>query len=103
KLATATQLATAEKAVSDARAVFEAQTTIGAGKPSEVLRAKTAGVVTAVSVSPGDRVQANAAIASIAARDRLIVNLGLEPSAAFEVSRGASVLLQAPQHPDISF
>jgi RND family efflux transporter MFP subunit len=99
QLATATQLATAEKAVSDARAVLQAQTTIGAGKSSEVLRAKASGVVTAVNVSPGDPVQANAVIAAMAVRDRFIVNLGLEPSVALEVGRGDRVSLVAPQRP----
>lgn len=103
QLATAAQRAGAEKAVSDARAVLQAQSSIGAGKTTEVLRAKTSGVVTAVNVSPGDRVQANAVIASIATRDRFVINLGLEPAAAQEVSPGDAVSLRAPQHPDVAF
>lgn len=99
QLATATQLAAAEKAVSDARAALAAQTAIGAGKGSEVLRAKAHGVVTAVSISPGDRVQANAVIASVATRDRFIVNLGIEPAIAPEVARGDRVSLREAQRP----
>jgi RND family efflux transporter MFP subunit len=100
-LATATQLASAEKAVSDARAALHAQTTIGAGRASETLRARDSGVVTAVNVSPGERVQANAVIVSIALRGRFIVALGFEPSDAAEVARGDSVSLRVPQRPGI--
>lgn len=99
QLATTAQLATAEKAAIDGRALFQAQTAIGANKRSDVLRAKASGVVTTINVSPGDRVQANALIASIAVRDRFIVNLGLEPAIAPEVARGNAVLLRAPQRP----
>lgn len=102
QLATASQLATAEKAASDARAVLQAQNTIGAGKSSEVLRAKSSGVVTAVNVSAGDRVQANAPVASIAQGNRYIVNLGLEPSDALAVRRGDRVVLQAAQRAGIT-
>ena len=102
QLATASQLATAEKAASDARATLDAQIKIGTGRDVETMRANAPGVVTAVSVSPGDRVQANATIASIAVRGRLIVSLGLEPQAAQEVTPGEAVLLKSPQRPALA-
>jgi len=103
QLATKSQLASAERALVDARALADAQLKVGAGHATEVLRASAPGIITALSVSPGDRILANAVIASIAMRDRLLVNLGLEPQDAFQVKIGASVWLHSAQHLDISF
>ncbi|MBS0273776.1 MAG: efflux RND transporter periplasmic adaptor subunit [Proteobacteria bacterium] len=102
-LATKSQLANAQKAVSDARAQIEAQTKIGASKVTEVLRATTPGIITTLNASPGDRVQAGAAIASIATRNQLLVNLGLEPSDALQASAGDKVWLHSPQQKTIAF
>src|SRR5256714_5939492 len=79
RLATNSQVAAAEKALADAHAQIDAQLRIGADRPSQKVIATDPGIVTAVSATPGQPVQANAVIASIAARDRLIVNVGLEP------------------------
>lgn len=103
QLATKSQLASAERALADARALAGAQIKIGAGRTTEVLRAEVPGIVTALSASPGDRIQANAVIASIATRDHLLVNLGLEPQDAFQVPIGANVWLHSAQHQSISF
>ncbi len=103
QLATHSQLAAAEKAYSDAIAAFDQQRKIGANHASEVLRASAPGIVTSVGVSPGDRVLANAVVASIAARDRLVVNLGLEPEVAPSVGVGAPVRLFSPQNSMIDF
>ena len=103
QLATKSQLASAQKAYADAQAQLQAQTKIGAGQASEILRATAAGIVTAFSVSPGDRLQANAPIASIATRDRLLLNLGLEPEETLRVPVGAKVVLRSPQTDRIHF
>ncbi len=103
QLATRSQLAAAEKAYSDALAASRQQKKIGAGNASEVLRASSAGIVTLVSVSPGDRVSTNAVVASIATRDQLILNLGLEPEVAPSVPIGTAVRLFSPQNSMIDF
>lgn len=103
QLATKSQLAAAEKAVADAQAQFQSQTKVGTNKSSEVIRASAPGIVTGLNASPGDRVQANTVVASVATRDRLIVNLGLEPSDALEVTQSAKVRLHSPQRKEIGF
>jgi RND family efflux transporter MFP subunit len=103
QLATNAQLAAAEKSLSDARTQLQAQEKIGTNRQREVLRANAAGIVTAVNASPGERVQANTVVATIAARDRLLLNLGLEPEDALIVPVGAAVRLHSPQSEKISF
>jgi RND family efflux transporter MFP subunit len=98
ELATRSQLAAAEKAVTDARAQVVAQTSIGADMASEVVRAKSPGVVVTLSVARGDRVQANAALATVATQNRFVATLGLEPSDAMNVAPGNRVRMMAPQH-----
>ena len=103
QLATRSTLAAAEKAYSDARSTVSHQQRIGADKAVETLTAAVPGVVTNVAVSPGDRVSANASIASIAARDRMVLNLGLEPKDAAELAPGAKVSVTSAQDPTLSF
>ena len=103
QLATKSQLAAAEKAYADAAAQLRAQTRIGTGRAAEVLRANAAGIVVTLNAAPGDRVQANSVLASIATRDRLLVNVGLEPEDAPQVPVGAPVWLRSPQDDALSF
>ena len=103
QLATKSTLAAAEKAYSDAKVAYDQEIRIGADKASEILQAKSAGVVTAVSVAPGDRPAAGADVAAIATRDRLVVNLGLEPDIAPSIPVGATVRLVSPQNGAIDF
>jgi RND family efflux transporter MFP subunit len=103
QLATKSTLAASEKAYADAKVAYDQDLRIGADHPTEVLRATNAGVVTAISVSPGDRPAAGADVAAIATRDRLVVNLGLEPDAAPSIAPGARVRLVSPQNGAIDF
>jgi RND family efflux transporter MFP subunit len=103
RLATNTQVATAEKALADAEAQLKVQTQIGAQREMQVLNATAAGIVTAVNATPGERVAANTVIALIAPRDRLILNLGLEPEDALQVPIDAEASLHSPQIARISF
>ncbi|MDE2182725.1 MAG: efflux RND transporter periplasmic adaptor subunit [Alphaproteobacteria bacterium] len=103
QLATKSQLAAAEKAYSDALALYRQQQNIGADQAQQVLRAPAPGAVTAVSVSPGDRVAANTVLATISNRDHLVVNLGLEPEVAAAVPVGAPVRLTSAQDSAIGF
>jgi membrane fusion protein (multidrug efflux system) len=103
QLATRSTLAGAEKAYADARAAFVHQQRIGADKTVETLTASVSGVVTSVAVSPGDHVSADAVIASIATRDRMVLNLGLEPRDAAQLAPGAKVTVTSAQDPTLNF
>ena len=96
QLATRSQVAAAEKALSDARAQMSEQTRIGANQPTETLRAPVAGVVASITGSPGDRVQQGASIAAIATRNQLVLNVGLEPRDAPRLGVGTPVQLRQP-------
>jgi RND family efflux transporter MFP subunit len=103
RLATNTQVAAAQKALADAQAQLQAQTQIGAQRQIRTLNATSVGIVTAVNATPGERMAANTVIASIAPRDRLILNLGLEPEDALQVPVGADASLRSPQIAGLTF
>ena len=103
RLATNSQVAAAEKALADAELQLQAQNRIGADRQSEIVRATTPGIVMAVNASPGQTMPANTVIASIVPRDRLLVNLGLEPEDAVRVRVGTVVSLHSPQDPEVIF
>ena len=103
QLATNSQVAAAQKTLADAEAQLKAQTQIGAERQSQVLQAPSAGIVTGINAGPGERLAANTVFASIAPRDRLILNLGLEPEDALQVPVGADVSLHSPQSARLSF
>jgi membrane fusion protein (multidrug efflux system) len=103
RLATNSQVAAAEKARADAQAQLQAQIRIGADRSTETVRASTPGIVMAVNAAPGQPIQANAVIASIVPRDRLLVNVGLEPEDAVKVRAGSPVSFHSPQNQTIVF
>jgi RND family efflux transporter MFP subunit len=103
QLATNAQVAAAQRTLADAEAQLRAQKQIGAERQTQILQAPAAGVVIAINVGPGERVAANTAVASIAPRDQLIVNLGLEPEDALQLPVGAEVSLHSPQSARVSF
>jgi membrane fusion protein, multidrug efflux system len=103
QLATNNQVAAAQKNLADAEAQLRVQTQIGAERQSQILNATAAGIVMAINAAPGERVAANTVVASIAPRDRLILNLGLEPEDALQVQVAADVSLHSPQSARITF
>jgi RND family efflux transporter MFP subunit len=103
QLATRSALAAAEKAFADARTTFVHQQRIGADKTVETLTASVPGVVTNVAVSPGDHVSADAVVAAIATRDRMVLSLGLEPKDAAQLAPGANVTVTSAQDPSLNF
>jgi membrane fusion protein (multidrug efflux system) len=103
QLATNSQVATAQKNLADAETQLKAQTQVGAERQSQVLQAPVAGIVTSINNGPGERVAANTVVAQIAPRDRLLLNLGLEPEDALQVPVGADVSLHSPQSARVSF
>jgi membrane fusion protein (multidrug efflux system) len=94
KLATRDQLEIADKALSDAqlaKEMFEKQ----GSTTSEILEAPFDGVVTAISVSKGDRVAAGATLMTLAETDRVRLSVGIEPVQIGRVKPGLAVGLQS--------
>jgi membrane fusion protein (multidrug efflux system) len=85
QLTTRDQLETAEKAVSDAQLTLDMYEQIGSIKPSEILTAPFDGVVSAISVSKGDRISAGAPLMTLSRTDQVILSVGVEPSALAKV------------------
>jgi membrane fusion protein (multidrug efflux system) len=93
RLATNSQLAQAEKAVSDAEATVAARRKEGGAKPVELLNAPMAGVVTAIAISNGDHVQPGATLLDISASDSGNGLLGVEPEDRGRVKPGQAVTI----------
>lgn len=80
RLAARDQLDAARKALADAQAALAAQHQQGSGRAAQTLTAPRAGVVTAVSASPGDHVAQDAPLLTLARARALVAKLGLEPT-----------------------
>jgi RND family efflux transporter MFP subunit len=81
QLATRDDVDNAEKDLSDAQLTREMYEKIGSVKPSEILTAPFDGVVTALSVSKGDRIAAGAPLMTLSRTDQVILSVGIEPTA----------------------
>lgn len=86
-LATAQDLAAAEKSASDARAALAALTAEGAGGP-QTLRAPFPAIVAAVSTSPGAVVAEGAVLVDLARSDALVLQAGAVPAQAAAIQPG---------------
>ncbi|HEY4264292.1 MAG TPA: efflux RND transporter periplasmic adaptor subunit [Micropepsaceae bacterium] len=93
KLATNDQLATAHKILADAQVQLDQQRMIGAGETEVTLRAPFDGVITGLMATPGDKVQANTTIATVAKRSDVVIELNLDPQDASKLAPGAAVRL----------
>lgn len=91
-LATAQQLADAEKSESDARAQLQALEAVGAGG-AHVIRAPFRAIVTTLTATPGAIVAEGAALLDLAAPQNLVLNVGVVPAqaAAIEANDSAAV------------
>jgi RND family efflux transporter MFP subunit len=88
-LATNTQVAAAQKIVSDATAELEAQRKLGNDQQVRIATAPFDGFVAKLMVAPGDRLQANTAIMQLARTDRGVrIITGLKPEDAARVAPG---------------
>src|SRR6202030_679100 len=85
QLTTRDSVETAEKAVSDAQLTLDMFEKIGSIKPSEILAAPFDGVVSAISVSKGDRISAGAPLMTLSRTDQVILSVGIEPAALSKV------------------
>jgi RND family efflux transporter MFP subunit len=93
RLATNDQVATARKALEDAKIQLDAQEKIGAGAGEQIIRAPFDGIITGLMAVPGDKVQANNTIATLVSRSNLTVQLSLEPEDAAKLAPNATVKL----------
>jgi RND family efflux transporter MFP subunit len=94
KLVTRDQFETAEKAASDAKLNKEMFEKLGSTE-SEILEAPFDGVVTAITVSKGDRVAAGAPLMTLAETAKLRLSVGVEPSEQGKVMVGQPVTLES--------
>lgn len=89
-LATAQQLADAEKAAADAQASLEALKAVGAASP-QTLHAPVRSIVTSVSTGLGAIVAQGAALLDLAKPNGLVLRAGLVPARANAVQTGDTV------------
>lgn len=94
QLATQDQLVQANKAVGDAQAALAALQADGAGQPVRTLVAPFDGIVTAVPVAQGDRIQPGAPILTVARKGGLVVTVGVDPADRASVAVGQTATLQ---------
>lgn len=93
RLATNSQVAQAEKAISDAQATLDARRREGGAKPVETVTAPIAGIVASVAVSNGDHVQPAATLLDLASPAAATGVLGLAPPDHGRVKAGQAVQL----------
>lgn len=94
ELATQSDLAAARSAVANAEASLAALRAEGVGAHAQVIKASTAGVVTRLSVTRGEWVNAGARIAALVPGQALWVRFGLTPEQAARVAPGAPVRVE---------
>jgi len=93
QLATRDQQGQADKAVSDAQAALTALEQESGGKPQQVITAPFDGVVSAIPVAQGDRVQPGAALVTVTRNSGLVVTVGVEPPLRGRLKLGQPVQL----------
>ena len=91
RLATNSQLAQAEKAMSDAEATVAARRREGGTMPVETVTAPMSGVITAIAISNGDHVQPGTTLLDIAATNSGNGLLGVGPEERGRVKAGQGV------------
>lgn len=94
RLATQSQLATARKALADARTALDAQHALGGGTSEETVAAPVDGVVTTLSVGLGDRFAANAPLLGFTPAHALVAQLGVQPEDVAKLHAGMPVQLR---------
>ncbi len=102
QLSTKAQVDAAKRNLRDATATLKALQQRGQGVEKETLRAPMDGIITRLDVSQGQRVQANTTAMLIAAEQRLIARLGVEPEDLANVQAGMPVTITSVFVPDVS-
>jgi membrane fusion protein (multidrug efflux system) len=93
-LATAQQLADAEKSESDARSQLQALEAVGAGG-AHIIRAPFAAIVTTLATTPGAIVAEGTALLDLAAPRKLVLNVGVVPAQAAAIRANDTAAVQA--------
>jgi membrane fusion protein (multidrug efflux system) len=99
QLATQSQVDGSRKALQDAEANLAAQRQLGGDVGQATVTAPFDGVVTAVAVAQGDRIQSGAAILQLGHTDVLRVRLGIEPADSHLVRAGLPLTLSPVDDP----
>jgi membrane fusion protein, multidrug efflux system len=94
-LATQAQLAAAQKSLQDAQDTLDALRSQGKGEASLILRTPMDGIVTRIDVQAGQRVATGSTALLIAAEDKLVAVLGVEPENVAAIRPGATVELSS--------
>jgi RND family efflux transporter MFP subunit len=102
QLTTKSQLDAAKKNVQDANATLDALTKRGQGLESEILNAPMDGIITRLDLSQGQRVQADSTAMLIAAEQRLIARLGVEPEDLARLTTGTPVTIGSVFVPSVN-
>lgn len=102
QLTTKSQLDAAKKNVQDANATLDALTKRGQGLESEILKAPMDGIITRLDLSQGQRVQADSTAMLIAAEQRLIARLGVEPEDLARLTTGTPVTIGSVFVPNVN-
>lgn len=95
QLVTHSTVASARKALQDAKSNLRTQLRLGTNKSQEIIRAPFTGVISKVNVSPGNRVPAGKDLLAIAQRDSLRATLGVEPEDVRRVKTGMPVVVRS--------
>lgn len=93
QLATRDQLAQADKAVSDAQAALSALEQETGGKPQQLITAPFEGVVGAIPVAQGERVQPGAPLVTLTRSGGVVITVGVEPAQRDRLKPGQAVRL----------
>jgi RND family efflux transporter MFP subunit len=102
QLTTRAQVDAANKQLRDAGAALEALRQRGQGAEKEILRAPMDGIVTRLDLAQGQRVQADTTAMLIAAQQRLVARLGIEPEDLAKVQAGTPVTVSPVFIPGIT-
>lgn len=97
QLATQAQVDNASKALRDAEDNLAAQKKLGGDVSTATVNAPFDGVVTALAVAQGDRLQPGATILQLGHTDALRIQLGIEPDDARQVRAGTPVTVSPVQ------
>ncbi len=95
QLATASQLAQAKKADADAQAVLKSEKALGNGEAAQAFKSPFDGIVATISVSPGDRLPANAPILQLNGGRAAQIQVGIEPADAPLIKSGMNVQVRS--------
>jgi membrane fusion protein, multidrug efflux system len=98
QLATQSQVDSARKTLQDAQATLDAQRKLGGELGTATVAAPFDGVITALAVGQGDRIQPGATILQLGHTDSLRVQFGIEPDDSRLVKVGMPVILASVQN-----